>query len=78
MDLVGDLMMMICETLRVKVDEIYCVCNFDHDRTQRHIAEVQVTTTWWVKNHVMVYRFMRIMTCRAIEVMRVGSPAYHS
>ena len=36
--------------------------------------EVQVTTTWWVKNHVMVYRVMRIMIFRATEIMRVGVP----
>jgi len=38
MDLVGDHMMMRCETLFIKVDESYGVCNLDHDRTQRHIA----------------------------------------
>jgi len=72
-------MMTICETLRVKVDEIYCVCNFDHrSNPATHRPEVQVTTTWWVKNHAMVYKVMRIMTCRASKVMRVGSPAYHN
>ena len=50
MDLVGDLMMTICETLRVKVDEIYCVCNFDHGSNHRLVdLKVSVMATQWVK-----------------------------
>ena len=78
MDLVGDHMMTRCETWCDKVNEIYACAISIMIEPSDTSPEVQVTTTWWVKNHVMVYRVMRIMTCRAIEGMRVGSPAYHN
>ena len=78
MDLVGDHMMTRCETWCDKVNEIYACAISIMIEPSDLSPEVQVTTTWWVKNHVMVYRVMRIMTCRAIEVMRIGSSAYHN